>query len=55
MTLLIKLFLYICGSPLDKEEMYDLKPLADAPGPAAAEGYRFEEEEEEEEEQINYV
>ena len=51
LTLLIKLFSYICGSPLDKEEMYDLKLHADAPTPAAVQGYRAEEDEE----QINYV
>ena len=39
----MKLLPYIYGTFLDKEEMYDLKPHADAPTPA-----------EEEEEQINY-
>ena len=50
LTLFKKLLPYIYGTSLDKEEMYDLKPHADAPMPAAAQGYRAEEEEE----QINY-
>ena len=51
LTLLMKLFPYICSSPLDKEKMYDLKPHADTPTPASAQEYRAEEEEE----HINYI